>query len=103
MSPIVSLKMNVKKVFTVWGQERLHQRLLATLNDRMLVDVGFSPELLKQGVSAWPWRLTAESADGPQNQPLPSARPATALYHGDIEFVGTAISAESGQRSRRAA
>ena len=35
--------------------------LLRGLSDRQLRDGGFSPELLKDGVKAWPWREIPEN------------------------------------------
>lgn len=33
------------------------REVLLTYSDRMLVDAGFSRELLESGVKAWPWHL----------------------------------------------
>ncbi len=40
---------------TRMGHARARSHLLAQ-SDRTLADAGFSRELLKQGVDAWPWR-----------------------------------------------
>jgi len=34
---------------------------LRVMSDRQMIDCGISPELLKQGVKAWPWRAQPES------------------------------------------
>lgn len=42
-----------------YGHNRLRIQLLGS-SDRLLEDMGFSRELLLQGVSAWPWRVDGE-------------------------------------------
>ena len=42
------------------GLRRARRELLAS-SDRQLSDIGFSRELLEQGVKAWPWRVTPDS------------------------------------------
>lgn len=102
MSSIISIKTAFHKVFTFWGKARLRRHMLATLNDRLLMDMGFSPELLKQGVSAWPWRLAGEFP-APENQPQPTGQPVAVRYHGDIGYIAADTPALSGQTARRAA
>lgn len=38
---------------------------LRCLPDRQLIDCGISPELLKEGISAWPWREISETYKTP--------------------------------------
>lgn len=38
---------------------------LRTMPDRQLLDCGISPELLEQGVKAWPWRQVEKPAPRP--------------------------------------
>lgn len=42
--------------FEKYGQHRVRNELLA-MSDRQLTDIGYSRELLRQGVDYWPWRL----------------------------------------------
>lgn len=42
--------------FEKYGQQRVRNELLA-MSDRQLTDLGYSRELLRQGVDYWPWRL----------------------------------------------
>lgn len=42
---------------TYTGRKRACEVLLRS-NDRLLEDAGFSRELLKKGVDAWPWQFT---------------------------------------------
>ena len=35
---------------------------LRRMSPRFLIETGYSPELLQQGLSAWPWRLTDETS-----------------------------------------
>lgn len=35
---------------------------LRRMSPSFLIQVGYSPELLRQGLSAWPWRLTDEAS-----------------------------------------
>lgn len=68
--------------FTRSLQEALHRtgraRVLAVLrgmDSRMLKDLGYSPELLRKGVSAWPWRLeeVAEVGEMPSKNAIRTA------------------------------
>lgn len=34
---------------------------LRSMSDRQLIDCGYSPELLREGIKAWPWRELPES------------------------------------------
>lgn len=52
------------------GRERARRELL-NLNDRYLEDLGFSRELLEEGVNAWPWRVSAEQEH--YTHPAPAA------------------------------
>jgi uncharacterized protein YjiS (DUF1127 family) len=61
----------MSKLLTWIKRSRLRNDLLR-LDPRLLVDAGYSPELLEEGVRAWPWRLPAEPAAG-----LSFARPLT--------------------------
>ncbi|MBX2881769.1 MAG: DUF1127 domain-containing protein [Granulosicoccus sp.] len=45
---------------SAWRARRDTLNVLKRLSDKQLIDSGISPELLKEGVKAWPWR---ESAD----------------------------------------
>ena len=50
-------------------QHAIHKtrRVLLTMSDRQLEDVGISRDLLAQGASAWPWRAdTVISDDQPK-------------------------------------
>ncbi|MBX2823398.1 MAG: hypothetical protein KTR33_01630 [Gammaproteobacteria bacterium] len=38
---------------------------LRTMSDRQLLDCGISPELMEQGVKAWPWRQVEKPAPRP--------------------------------------
>ena len=38
-------------------EREFNRRILLFQNERNLRDCGFSPELLREGVDAWPWRL----------------------------------------------
>ena len=49
------IKNRIKKALLVSGYSRTAKELLK-LSDRQLDDIGFSRALLKQGVSAYPWR-----------------------------------------------
>jgi uncharacterized protein YjiS (DUF1127 family) len=51
------LKDSIRKL----GQNRLRSQLLMS-SDRELEDMGFSRELLLQGISAWPWRVDNEQS-----------------------------------------
>ena len=42
------------------GRRRARRALLAK-SDHLLADMGFSRELLEQGVKAWPWLVTPET------------------------------------------
>ena len=54
------------------GRERARRELL-NLNDRYLADLGFSRELLEEGVQAWPWRISVEQEH--YVQPATAAEP----------------------------
>lgn len=56
ISQIKSLLLDSLRNF---GRNRLRSRLLGS-SDRVLQDMGFSRELLLQGVEAWPWRMDGE-------------------------------------------
>jgi uncharacterized protein YjiS (DUF1127 family) len=53
---------------------RLRRELLRR-TDYTLVDMGFSRDLLEEGVSAWPWRPAADGGSGAVNKPLPAIKP----------------------------
>ena len=40
--------------------KRLMLSHLRSMSDRQLVDCGFSPQLISEGVKAWPWRELPE-------------------------------------------
>jgi len=40
--------------------KRLTLSQLRLMSDRQLIDCGFSPQLISEGVSAWPWRELPE-------------------------------------------
>lgn len=44
------------KMFENRGKQEARLHLLA-VSDEQLIKCGISPTLLKQGISAWPWRL----------------------------------------------
>jgi uncharacterized protein YjiS (DUF1127 family) len=60
---ITQIKTLIKDTIHNFGRNRLRHQLLSS-SDRILEDMGFSRELLLQGVSAWPWRI-----DGEMNEP----------------------------------
>lgn len=39
--------------------------ILSRKSDRQLLDCGISPELLKEGIKAWPWRMASEELEIP--------------------------------------
>lgn len=43
-----------------YGKHRVRNELLA-MSDRQLLDIGYSRDLLRQGVDFWPWRLEKTS------------------------------------------
>ena len=45
------------------GGRRQARRALLAKSDRLLADMGFSRELLEQGVKAWPWLVAPETTD----------------------------------------
>ncbi len=59
----------LRRLYNEFHQSRVvlgRQRVLAHLRDMKEArqrQLGYSPELIKQGVEAWPWRIT-ESAEG---------------------------------------
>jgi len=53
----------VFRLLTWIERSRLRERLLK-FDVRTLADMGFSRELLKRGVRAWPWRPPVEPAGG---------------------------------------
>jgi uncharacterized protein YjiS (DUF1127 family) len=59
---ITQIKTFLEVTLRNFGRNRLRSQLLSC-SDHVLEDMGFSRELLLQGVSAWPWRL-----DGEQNE-----------------------------------
>ena len=69
MSILHTLKTALGNAILRSGRARLRQQLLG-LSERQLLDVGFDPELLRQGVDAWPWRpvegLPARRSDSRQ-------------------------------------
>ena len=36
---------------------------LRSMPERQLLDCGFSPDLIKEGVVAWPWRMQSEPSE----------------------------------------
>ncbi len=56
---ITQVKVFLEDSFRQLGRNRLRSQLLLSSN-RVLKDMGFSHELLLQGVSAWPWRIDGE-------------------------------------------
>ena len=54
--------------------------ILRSMPERQLEDLGFSPELLQEGVKRWPWRQLEEPTGTAQVTPI--ARNATALDAG---------------------
>jgi len=56
---ITQIKAFLEDSFRQFGRNRLRSQLLLSSN-RVLKDMGFSHELLLQGVSAWPWRIEGE-------------------------------------------
>ncbi|ASJ73628.1 DUF1127 domain-containing protein [Granulosicoccus antarcticus] len=46
----------------VVGRRRARRALL-TKSDHMLADMGFSRELLEQGVKAWPWLVATDTTE----------------------------------------
>ena len=59
---ITQIKAFLKDSLRKLGHSRLRNQLLLS-NDRVLEDMGFSRELLLQGVSAWPWRVDGEKSE----------------------------------------
>lgn len=49
-----------KKNFEKQSKRQLLFRL-RSMSERQLLDCGFSPELLKRGVEAWPWQVLPEN------------------------------------------
>jgi hypothetical protein len=40
--------------------------VLRNMDPKLLRETGFSPELIQQGINAWPWRVAATAIDAPQ-------------------------------------
>jgi len=62
----IKIKNKIKDAFIVYG----HFRTAGELNKfstSQLADAGISKQLLSLGVSAYPWRLAADSQDNPDN------------------------------------
>jgi len=53
----------ISNIFSWIERSRLRHDLLR-LDARLLADAGFSRELVEAGVRAWPWRASAEPAEG---------------------------------------
>ncbi len=53
----------ISKLATWLERSRLRQNLLR-MDARVLADIGYSRELLKAGVRAWPWKAPVEPAEG---------------------------------------
>lgn len=69
------LRCSAKNALVLTGRARARTELLR-LNDRRLLDAGFSRELLESGVAAWPWRSDADTADHRAVDPQAVARQA---------------------------
>ncbi len=52
----------------IWRRRAALRRRLLDLNSLQLKDIGYSRDLLEQGVKAWPWRLVNEDALGAQQR-----------------------------------
>ncbi len=46
------------------ASRRRARRTLLAKSDHLLADMGFSRELLEQGVKAWPWLVAPDRTDG---------------------------------------
>ena len=53
----------ISKLSTWLERSRLRQDLLR-MDARLLADIGYSRELLEEGVRAWPWLTPTEPAEG---------------------------------------
>lgn len=60
---LLKLGQRTQRYYVHLGRSRAREVLLR-YNDRILIDAGFSRQLLEEGVEAWPWRL--ESQDNPE-------------------------------------
>ena len=67
------IKLAISRLIIRIGRERLRNQLLS-LSDRMLLDAGFSPELVKAGTHAWPWQLERDMNVQPSLGKLASAQ-----------------------------
>lgn len=66
---IKSLGTSFANYFTLIAHARTRKELL-TYSDRFLADTGFSRDLLEQGVSAWPWRVSDGATELPAMQSI---------------------------------
>ena len=62
----IKIKNKIKAVFIVYGHF-LTAAELSKFSTSQLADAGISKQLLSLGVSAYPWRLAADSQDNPDN------------------------------------
>jgi len=71
---------------------------LRSMPERQLLDCGFSPDLIKEGVAGWPWRMQAEPSE-----PLRFKRTSgNSVLHGESER-GTTSTRENESVSQDAA
>lgn len=82
--------------FEVVGRARTLS-VLRQQSDRTLQDAGFSPELVRIGIKAWPWRAEDElTADSLANQAkIPFAGTAAVANVGQIDVVNTGKAANN--------
>lgn len=83
------------KIFTTLmdvfeGQaKRLTLSHLRAMSERQVVEYGFSPELLRKGVKAWPWRELPEDI---------ATHPASQITDHSAIFDQTAVKVNSSER-----
>ena len=73
---------------------------LRSMTDRALIDCNFSPELIKEGINAWPWQVPPEELGRLSFERLSPARSSTQLVEHDCTEIVVERSERQEQKER---